>query len=54
MGRNESRLLARITWFAGIVIFLIGFIIGRDAMMIAAGLALAGGVIGTAIAERDI
>ncbi|HYF64253.1 MAG TPA: hypothetical protein VD886_15635 [Herpetosiphonaceae bacterium] len=52
MPRNDARLLARITWFAGVVIFGIGLISGRDAMLIFAGLAIAGAVIATAVADR--
>lgn len=52
MPRNDARLLARITWFAGVVIFGIGLISGRDAMLIFAGLAIGGAVIATALADR--
>jgi hypothetical protein len=52
MPRNDARLLARITWFAGVVIFGIGLLSSRDAMLIFAGLAIGGAVIATAIADR--
>jgi hypothetical protein len=52
MPRNDARLLARITWFAGVVIFGIGLVSGHDAMLIFAGLAISGATIAPAIAER--
>lgn len=45
MGRNEAQLLARLTWFIGIMVFVIGFLINRDALVIAAGMAIAGGIV---------
>ncbi len=49
---QTSLLLSRLTWFAGIIIFLIGTLTAQDGMMIAAGLAIAGGTISMALLAR--
>lgn len=50
---QTSLFLSRITWFAGIIVFLIGAITSQDGMMIAAGLAIAGGTIGIALVASN-
>lgn len=52
MELQEAAILARVTWFAGVIIFFIGIIIKHDALIQTAGLAIAGGVIGTALVAR--
>ena len=52
---QTSLLLARLTWFAGIIIFLIGALTAQEGMMIAAGLAIAGGTVSMALlAHGDV
>ena len=50
---QTSLLLSRLTWFAGIIIFLIGTLTAQDGMMIAAGLAIASGTISMALLARN-
>lgn len=51
---NEAATLARGTWFVGVIMFLIGYLDGQDSLIIAAGLAVASGVIGTAIIAHTL
>ncbi|HEY1011705.1 MAG TPA: hypothetical protein VGE07_03310 [Herpetosiphonaceae bacterium] len=53
MRRIETLNLARMTWFLGFLVFVIGFITNRDSLIIAAGLAIAGGIISMALLTRD-
>ena len=49
---SEAETIARITWFAGLLLLLIGFLINSQSLMIAAGLAINGGVIAVALVAR--
>lgn len=53
MRRIETLNLARITWFVGILVFGIGFYLNRDSLIIAAGMAIAGGIVSMALLTRD-
>ncbi len=52
MSQLEATLLARLTWFVGILVFCIGLFAGRDSVIIVAGLAIAAGMVSMALLAR--
>lgn len=52
--RREALLLARITWFAGVLGLVIAIITKHDPMLTTAGLLIAGSTVGYAVAaDKD-